>query len=197
MGYSMLSNNSISGGKTKRRSGFTLIEALVVVAIIAVTSAIVIPGMSGFVYDSRVSGNVNEFIGAMTLARTEAVKRGRLVTICRSADADNATPTCADGSDWATGWIVFQEGSSSSDVGSFGSGDVLLQRRGALISGMIAQSSPAISGVTFNSLGEQIGSTTAVMGFDFSVNNKSARKVCINRNGRVKVIQKPTGSTTC
>ena len=193
----MLSNNSISGSSTNRRRGFTLIEALVVVGIIAITSAIVIPGMSGFVSDSRVSGNVNEFIGAMTLARTEAVKRGRLVTICRSANADSETPTCAGGSDWAAGWIVFQESSSATNVGSFEAPDDLLQRRGALLNGMVAQSSPAISGVTFNSLGEQIGITTAVMSFDFSVKNKSARKVCINRNGRVKVIQKPTSGTIC
>lgn len=193
----MLSNNSIQAGKSNRSRGFTLIEALVVVAIVAITSAIVIPGMSGFVYDSRVSSNVNEFIGAMTLARTEAVKRGRLVTICRSSNADTPTPSCAAGSDWASGWIVFQESSTSTNVGSFESPDALVQRRGPLITGMIAQSTPAISGVTFNSLGEQVGSSTGVMSFDFSVKNKSTRKVCINRNGRVKVIQKPTPSTTC
>ncbi len=193
----MLSNNSFRAGKVNHKRGFTLIEALVVVAIIAVTSAIIIPGMSGFVYDSRVSSNVNEFIGAMTLARTEAVKRGRLVTICRSANADAQSPTCADGSDWASGWIIFQESSTSANVGSFESPDELVQRRGTLISGMLAQSSPATSGVTFNSLGEQVGSSTGVMSFDFSVDGKSARKVCINRNGRVKVIQKPTSGTSC
>lgn len=194
----MVSINSSRVDKPEHKRGFTLIEALVVLAIVAITSAIVIPGMSGFVYDSRVSSNVNEFIGAMTLARTEAVKRGRLVTICLSSNADNPLATCdGGGSDWAKGWLVYEENSTSTGVGSYDAGETVVQRRGALLKGIVAQSTPAISGVTFNSLGEPVGSGTGTMSFDFSVNTKSPRKVCISRNGRVKVIQKPTPTTTC
>lgn len=184
--------------KSAWRSGFTIIELLVVLSIVAITSAVVIPGMSSFVVDSRVSSNVNEFIAAMTLARTEAVRRGALVTICRSSNADSAQASCdGGGNDWASGWLVYQENSSSNGIGTFDSGEVVVQRRGTLASGVQAQASPAISGVTFNSMGEPIGGAQGTMSFDFSVNNKAPRKVCINRNGRVKVIQKATANSSC
>jgi type IV fimbrial biogenesis protein FimT len=181
----------------QRTSGFTLIEALVVLSIIIVTSAIVIPGMSGFIFDSRVSGNVNEFIGAVTLARTEAVKRGGLVTVCISSNADQPAATCSGGNDWAAGWIVYAEDSTTTSVGSRESGEPIILRRGALLSGVAAPASGATSSLTFNSLGEQVGTSTAMLSVDFSDRNKNPRKVCINRNGRVRVMPKADSTVAC
>lgn len=182
--------------------GFTLIELIVVIAIVAILSAIVVPGLSTFVQDGRVSSNVNEFISSITLARTEAVKRGRLVTMCRSsnADAGNASTCLTAGDDWASGWIVYEE-STTADVASVGtreSGETIVIRRGALLSNVIVKSVPAMSRITFNSLGQPVGpAAAATLGFDFSVSNKSPRKVCISRIGRVKVIQKPAVNAVC
>ncbi len=190
-----------------RQQGFTLIEVMIVVLLIAILSAIVIPGLSSFVQDGRVSGNVNEFISAITLARTEAVKRGRLVTMCRSANADEGTAsTClTSGDDWASGWIVYEENTTSNDpaagVGTRtagGKGETIILRRGALLSNMIVKANPSITSITFNTFGEPVGAAAAAtLGFDFSVKEKEPRKVCISRTGRVKVIQKPTANTVC
>jgi type IV fimbrial biogenesis protein FimT len=182
--------------------GFTLIELMVVIALVAILSAIVIPGLSSFVQDGRVSANVNEFISSITFARTEAVKRGRLVTMCRSsnADAGNASTCLAAGDDWASGWIVYEE-STTADVASVGTRETsepIAIRRGALLSNIIVKSNPAISRITFNSLGQPVGpAAAATLGFDFSVKEKSPRKVCISRIGRVKVIQRPAANAVC
>lgn len=184
--------------------GFTLIELMVVIALVAILSAIVIPGLSSFVQDGRVSANVNEFISSITFARTEAVKRGRLVTMCRSsnADAGDASTCLAAGDDWASGWIVYEENTTSDDgksgVGTRQSPETIVIRRGALLSNMIVKSDPAISLITFNSLGQPVGpAAAATLRFDFSVNGKSPRKVCISRIGRVKVIQRPAANAVC
>jgi type IV fimbrial biogenesis protein FimT len=192
---------------TRRQQGFTLIEVMVVVLLIAILSAIVIPGLSSFVQDGRVSANANEFISAITLARTEAVKRGRLVTMCRSANADEgAASTClASGDDWASGWIVYEENTTSnapgSGVGSRSTGagaETIILRRGALLSNMIVKANPSITSITFNTFGEAVGAAGgASLGFDFSVSQKEPRKVCISRTGRVQVIPKPAPNAVC
>jgi type IV fimbrial biogenesis protein FimT len=179
--------------------GFTLIEAMVVVAIMTISLAVAIPSMSGLLHDSRISSNVNEFIAAVTLARVEAVKRGRLVTICRSSNADTASPTCDSAlSDWSSGWLVFEEGSNSLNVGTYESTETLIARRGALPLGTLVPASPSgTAKLTFNSLGEPVGESTGMFGFNFSVKGQRAREVCISRNGRVKVIPGATSAVGC
>ena len=57
--------------------------------------------------NSRMSAGVNEFVAAVQLARSEAVKRRLPVTLCRSSDSTSATPSCGTGAAWQDGWIVF------------------------------------------------------------------------------------------
>lgn len=180
-----------------RVSGFTLIEAIVVLSIVIILAAVVIPGMSGFIFDSRVSANVNEYIGAVTLARTEAVKRGTLVTMCISNNADTPDAACSAGGDWAAGWIIFQESSTSDSVGSREAGEGIILRRGALMAGVKASSNPSTSVMSFNSLGEPVGVGGTILAIDFSDKDNNPRKVCINRNGRIRVMQKSGPGVDC
>jgi len=50
---------------------------------------------------SRLSGQVQEFYGVISFARSEAIKRGSFVSICKSADGSQC------GGNWSDGWIVF------------------------------------------------------------------------------------------
>ena len=54
---------------------------------------------------SVMTSEANDFVGAVFLARTEAVKRQVPVTLCASANATTAAPTCGLGPN--TGYIVF------------------------------------------------------------------------------------------
>ena len=53
--------------------------------------------------NNRIAASTNELVVALTYARSEAMKRGDIVTTCASDDED----TCAGSNDWGTGWIVF------------------------------------------------------------------------------------------
>ena len=90
--------------------GFTLIELMVTLAIATILMMIAAPDMRGFIVSNRLSSNSNEILGALGLARTEAVRRNQRVIFCHVA-ATNGTPditACTDpGTASWQGWMIF------------------------------------------------------------------------------------------
>jgi type IV fimbrial biogenesis protein FimT len=100
------------GGSLVTRSctGITLIEILVVVAIVAILAAVAAPNLSDLFINNRLSTAANEVVTAINTARSEAMRRGTVVTMQRCAAVDSATG-CAQASsaaaDWSKGWFMF------------------------------------------------------------------------------------------
>ena len=86
-----------------RQTGFTLLELMIVVAIAGIVMAIGVPSFQSITTNNRIAANTNEFITALNLARSEAVKRAAAVSVCKSADG----ATCTTSGDWDQGWIVY------------------------------------------------------------------------------------------
>lgn len=84
--------------------GFTLLELLTTVVVLAILAGLGGPALHSLVLDARRTAGVNAFVGAVQLARSEAVKRNAPVTLCKTIDHRQ----CADrGDDWSMGWLVF------------------------------------------------------------------------------------------
>jgi type IV fimbrial biogenesis protein FimT len=96
------------GAASPNLSGFTLIEALVVLSIIAILLAIAMPSFRDFAAARAVNAQISDFAGSLRLARTEAIKRGRPVVMCRTNDPQAAAPSCNSGADWQNGWLIMQ-----------------------------------------------------------------------------------------
>jgi len=96
----------------KAAAGFTMIELLVVITIVAILMGIGAPSYKYVTNSNRMSAEVNGLLGDMQLARAEAVKDGMSVTVCSSTDQ----LTCNGSSDWSGGWIVFTDPSDSGVV---------------------------------------------------------------------------------
>ena len=94
--------------KARKNGGFTLIETMTVVAVVAVLGAVAVPSMGTFMKNSALRGQANELMSSIALARSEATKRGSRVILCRTANPTAAIPTCG-GADktWTTGWLVY------------------------------------------------------------------------------------------
>lgn len=91
----------------KTQNGFTLLELMITITVAAILIAVGVPGMQEFVQNNRRAAEVNEFVSALQLARSEAVARNKRVVVCSSTDSSDASPSCAQSGNWETGWIVY------------------------------------------------------------------------------------------
>lgn len=91
------------------QAGFTLVETMMVIGILAVVYAIAAPSVTAYVSNARVAGLSAEIVTAMRVARAEAIRSGKDVTFC-AADSASGTGvgTCsgASGWTWKNGWLV-------------------------------------------------------------------------------------------
>ena len=93
-----------------KEKGFTLIELMITLVVLAILLLVAVPNFGSFVAQSRLDSVKNKLISSVALARSEAIKRGVAVAICRkNADpAQTCNGNAVTGSkDWSNGWIVF------------------------------------------------------------------------------------------
>jgi len=85
----------------KKFSGFTLIELMMTITILAVVLVVAVPNIRDMIVNNRLATQANNFIAALTVARSEAIKR-RVTTRVQSWDVANDSDTA----NWALGWQV-------------------------------------------------------------------------------------------
>lgn len=115
-------------------NGFTLTELIIVLAIAAILLALAMPGMGAFVQNNRLVSQANDLVADLSVARSEAIRRGRRVVVCASSNPAAATPGCdTTGNAWTGGRLVFVDNTDPYDNAySVTDGDVLLRMRESL-----------------------------------------------------------------
>jgi type IV fimbrial biogenesis protein FimT len=93
----------------KNQKAFTLIELMVTLAVLAVIIGFALPSFTQQIVNSTSATLGNDLVTAINFTRQEAVKRGKLVSICPSTDG----MACLTSADWAKGWLVFEDGAAS------------------------------------------------------------------------------------
>lgn len=98
-----------------RSQGYTLVELMTAILILAVLVAIAVPSFRSFAANSRVSAAAGDLVLALNYARSEALRRATNVQVCASTDE----ASCSGSDDWSTGWIVYADlnGNASPDGG--------------------------------------------------------------------------------
>jgi type IV fimbrial biogenesis protein FimT len=81
--------------------GFSLIETLVVIALLAIFAVFAIPMFGDLSQNNRMRAQVSNLMGQFAQARTEAMRRGFRVTMCPG------TQSGCSGNQWENGLIAF------------------------------------------------------------------------------------------
>lgn len=82
-----------------RNKGFTLIELMVTLAVLAIIMGIAVPSFTSLIQNSRSTALANSVATALNHARSEAVKRNANVEFC-SGDGSSCP------GNWTAGWVV-------------------------------------------------------------------------------------------
>ena len=193
----------------KKNSGFTLIELMVTMIIVGILTVIGGPSISSFFSGGHLVSSSNELVSAIHIARSEAIKLNRKVTICVSSDG----ASCLVGSNkWQKGWIVFVDAnndrigtgtscSAATDISS----DCLLRIHEKIdddrfsVTGIFDHDSSDIEWLTFTSRGlPKDGSASrsgvfSICAFEKSNNNiVGSRAVVLNLSGRIRISENVT-----
>ncbi len=136
--------------KTKQ-GGFTLVELMFTIMVLGVLLGLAVPNFRNFLRNSNLTTSANELLADLNLARTEAIKRRTIVSICSTANPEDADPACrAPDGDNFSGWIVFVDDATQgvAEAGDFNgawdAGEEILRRRDAVPSGVTAKSNGAM-----------------------------------------------------
>lgn len=84
-------------------SGFSLIELIVVIAIVSIVLAIASPNYSIFINREKVAALSDDFSLALSVVRSNAIKSGMPVFLCASSDNESC------GGQWEEGWLAFRD----------------------------------------------------------------------------------------
>lgn len=88
-----------------RSPGFTLVELLAVMAILAITLSVATPSMRYLLYKSELRAQLSRLLTSINLVRSEAVARNTSVSMCPSLSPGAALPVCSGS--YQDGWIIY------------------------------------------------------------------------------------------
>lgn len=172
------------------RRGFTLVELLVTMAVGGILLAIAIPGYAFLVNTSKLAAVTNDLVSAIQLARSEAVKRGTRVTVCKTDNAMVALPVCNAAANWEQGWLVFIDGGLRGVVDA---GDTVLRQQDRASGAVSITASNFSTYISYKSSGVSQGLNNLATGKLFVCVAGDQRDIVVNSTGRVRLDE----PTTC
>ncbi|MDO8596691.1 MAG: GspH/FimT family pseudopilin, partial [Sulfuricaulis sp.] len=100
---------------TCRCTGHSMMEVMTTLAVAGIVVSNGVPAMQNLVHEQRLTTQVNQLFTDLHLARSESIKRGVPVVLCKSGDGI----ACSTVSDWRDGWVVFADtnGNEAVDTG--------------------------------------------------------------------------------
>jgi len=145
---------------TRLTKGFTLLELIITMTIAGILIAVAAPSFSSLILNNRLIAQNNGLLTALSLGKSEALKRGLSVTLCKRNTAGTACNTTGS---WQDGWLLFAD---QNNIGVIDTNDTIIRIYDVLSAGTTL--SYELNQVTFNSLG-------------FAENQNGSFKFCDNR----------------
>jgi type IV fimbrial biogenesis protein FimT len=165
----------------RRPNGLTLVELLLALSLVAIVSTLAAPNFTAFVRSSDRAVAVNDFLHAIYFARTEAIKRATVVSLCKTRDGAH----CAnDAPDWSSGWMVFVN-TDHDNLPVRDPGEPILRQYPSWPRGRITSNRQAFS---FRAYNQSTANGTIV--FCPAGHSNDARAIIISHTGRPRLSSK-------
>lgn len=165
---------SSGAARLPAQRGFTLIELMVTIAVLAILLGIAIPSFTDSTLGSKLRTQANDLVAGTVLARSEAIKRNQTVALCASSNGSSCTGT------WSEGWIVL-----STD-------GTVIMKHAAAATGFLVTS--AQSSLTFQPTGIGSTATSLVVCRATPSVGSQERVVTISATGRASVTKTTNAS---
>ncbi|MDO9167105.1 MAG: GspH/FimT family pseudopilin [Rhodoferax sp.] len=179
----------------KERRGFTLVELMVTMALVAALMAVAVPSFTAFQRNSELSSFTNTLLSGINAARSEAMKRGMYAMVVP-----------IDGANWSSGWQVFVDKDRSQDY--LAANDIAILTTEIPPSYLTISGNGTASGTTpyimFDASGysKTKGGAFGALTFTIARNDVTAteqaeqtRRAVISSTGRVRICRPSTDST--
>lgn len=163
-----------------KNKGYTLLELMMTIAIVSILIAVATPSFTRTVISHSVSSDQDTLFTLLSTARSEAIKRGSKVSICKSANFI----ACDNSASWTDGWIVFFDSDGDGVIDST-DGDTILKINEALDKNI----SLIFSGgnfISFNSLGRPEANFGTFTFTHSSGDSFYTRTITISTTGRAR-----------
>jgi len=169
-----------------RRRGYTLPELVFTMAIAVGLLGWGVPAFRDIQLNAARTREVNQFIQAVYLARSEAIKRNGVVSLCPSLDGEWCAPS---GTPWHRGWLIFVNRDRDSPAVR-DHGEDLLRVYATWDEGAVRANRATLSFRPFGQMG-----VTATFTFCDQRGSKAARAVIISQTGRPRVSDRSASNT--
>jgi type IV fimbrial biogenesis protein FimT len=184
----------------KKYNGFTLVELMIVMAIVGILLAVAAPGMRAYISNSSSNSLSSTLLIDIMYARNHAISNEVIVKMIPHgndpAAADNADSLAStfvpleptdDGVNWGLGWIIFVD---TDNDDTFDAGELILRNHSSFGPGAHISSGPAgavldrINPIGFNPSGTAINVGILTIA-TFGCAGDNARVIQINQIGQV------------
>jgi len=155
-----------------------MVELMITISIASILLAVAVPSYQSIMRESRLTTQANELMTALHYARSEAIKRGMRVTICKSPNGSSC------GGNWSDGWMVFNDAGTA---GTVDASDEVLRVFSALKGSTLGGGLNFADWVSYLPNGRSQGSGNFANGTFSLCNQSSGRNVVVNNAGRPKV----------
>lgn len=168
----------------RKPNGVTLIELMISLGVLGILATLAAPGFADLIADSSRTTAVNDLFHALFFARSESMKRGAVVTVCKSSDG----LACARQGDWTIGWMVFANQDSDEPAARDTNEPVLAVYQG-WSRGRITSNRPAYS---FRPYTQGVVNGTIV--FCDTRGSEHARAIIVSHTGRPRISKRDSSN---
>jgi len=161
-----------------RQRGYSLIEAMILITLIAILAAIAVAPFNTLVASARQDAEINEMLTFLHLARSEATKQRQKTIICASNDG----VSCQDSSQWSRGYLMFVDHDGDRDH----SGDETVLRQHRTDTGIQIHTTSGRRTISYQPDGSSTGSNLTITFCD-AAGAIPPKAVIVANTGRARV----------